>query len=157
MVLESGVEIRDLDCHSSQPAQRVERLRVDLEHFLVNPLGFGTVAESGVAEGEIRLRLGPLRTVAEAAFEGLGGGAEIFALQAEVTQTETGFLFLRRLLEDGLVPPLRLVDLTGVLQQERDIPDRREGIWVGLNGMVVSRAGALDVAEMFADDPQVGM
>ena len=80
-------------------------------------IGMVSLAESAVCKREVGVGLGPCGAVLEAAFEGLHGAAEIFALQAQIAHAEARFLFLRRPLQHLLIVAFRLFELAGVFEQ----------------------------------------
>src|SRR6202022_3998603 len=61
-----------------------------------------------ICQRQVGLGLRPLRPVFEAALKGLYGAAVVLPAQAQVTEAETGFVFLGGALENLLVPSLGL-------------------------------------------------
>ena len=157
MELERRLEIGGMQGEAGQAAQGIRGFRIGIDHLFVQALGAVAIAQSGIGECQVGLRFGPVRTVLQAAFERLHGAAIVDALQAQVARAEAGFIFFGSLVEHQLVPALGFVQLAGVLQKERDVPDGREGVGVGLDRAIVGRAGAGGIAELFPNDTEIGV
>src|SRR5262249_2139733 len=132
-------------------------LGIGVQHFFVEALGVVAIAESGVSERQVGMGFGPCGPIFQTAFEGFGGTAEILALEAEVAHAEARFLFFRRALQYLVVVALGLLELSRVLQQQRQIPKRRKSVGVGLHGTFVGGARGGEVAQLLAYDTEIGV
>src|SRR6202142_2167615 len=151
------VQVAALQSQRRQPAQRVQRLRIRVQRLLVNQLSQVAVAHLPVRQRQVHLRFDPVFALLQAGLEGLRAAPVIAPLQPHVAQPEPRLVVLRVFVEHLHVGLLGLVLLARLLEDERQVPQRRHRVRIQPHRLAIRVLRFLQRAQFLAHDAQVGV